>query len=81
MFAYVREERSAEITARPGMKLRVFDKANLNQTRDDVRKALKKLKLGCSAGMRGVAMEYLRSGGKTCGEWMAIVLKMCSNCS
>ena len=47
----VSEEGSAEITARPEGRARVFEQADQSITRDGVEKALKKLKAGKVAGL------------------------------
>ena len=53
------ERGRAEITARPGMKVRVFEKANVDVSTDEVQKTVDRLKMGKATGMDEVAAEYM----------------------
>ena len=75
----VSERGRAEITARPGMKVRVFEKANVDVSTDEVQKTVDRLKMGKATGMDEVAAEYIRSGGYVCVEWMVRLFNVCLN--
>ena len=55
----VSERGRAKITARPGMKVRVFEKANVDVSTDEVQKTVDRLKMGKATGTDEVAAEYI----------------------
>ena len=57
------ERGRAEITARPGMNVRMFEKADANVSMKEVLKALCELKCGKACGVNGVKAEYLKFAG------------------
>ena len=67
----------AEITARPGMNVRVFEKADANVSMKEVLEALCELKCGKACGVDGVKAEYLKCAGYVCAEWMVRLLNVC----
>ena len=73
----VSESGRAEITARPGMNMRVFEKANAAVSMKEVLEAISRLKFGKASGVDGVKAEYLKSGGYVCAEWMVRLLNVC----
>ena len=73
----VSESGRAEITARPGMNVRVFEKADAEISMSEVQGAIRKMKSGKASGVDGVKAEYLKSGGKVCAEWMVRMLNVC----
>ena len=73
----VRESGRAEITARPGMNVRVFEKADMNVSVNEVLKAVCKLKDGKASGVDEIKAEYLKSGGYVCAEWLVRLLNEC----
>ena len=52
----------AEITARPGMNVRRFEKASMDVSIKEVCDAIGRLKGGKASGLDGVKGEYLKSG-------------------
>ena len=67
----MRRVRSAELTARPGVKVRVFAKADQNIVKDDVERVLGNAKTGKTAGSDEVTQEYPRSGERrVVGGWL-----------
>ena len=73
----VSESGRAEITARPGMNVRVFERANAEVSMREVCGAISRLKCGKASGVDGVKAEYLKSGGYVCAEWMVRLLNVC----
>ena len=73
----VSESGQAEITARPGMNVRVFEKADTDITMTEVVAAVSRLGGGKASGVDEVKGEYLRSGGNVCAEWMVRLLNVC----
>ena len=73
----VSESGRAEITARSGMNVRVFEKADAEISMSEVQGAIRKMKSGKASGVDGVKAEYLKSGGKVCAEWMVRMLNVC----
>ena len=71
------ESGRAEITARPGMNVRVFEKADIDVSIKEVLGAVSRLKCGKASGVNGVKAEYLKSGGYVCAEWMVRLLNEC----
>ena len=57
----VSEERSTGITVRPGIRVRVIEKAYEKITKCEVEKVLKKLKIGKIAGLKVKVIENLKS--------------------
>merc|ERR1711989_21096 len=73
----VSESGQAEITARPGMNVRIFEKANANVSVSEVLGAVSRLKGGKASGLDEMKTEYLKSGGYVCAEWMVRLLNVC----
>ena len=73
----VSESGQAEITARPGMNVRIFEKANADVSVSEVLGAVSRLKGGKASGLDEVKAEYLKSGGYVCAEWMVRLLNVC----
>ena len=73
----VSESGQAEITARPGMSVRVFEKADTDITMTEVVGAVNRLGGGKASGVDDVKAEYLKSGGMMCAEWMVRLLNVC----
>ena len=67
----------AEITARPGMSVRVFEKADTDITMTEVVGAVNRLGGGKASGVDDVKAEFLKSGGMMCAEWMVRLLNVC----
>ena len=67
----------AEITARSGMNVRMFQKADANVSMKEVLEALCELKCGKACGVDGVKAEYLKCAGYVCAEWMVRLLNVC----
>ena len=73
----VSESGRAEITARPGMNVRVFEKADMNVSINEVLEAVRRLKCGKASGVDEIKAEYLKSGGYVCAEWMVRLFNVC----
>ena len=73
----VRESGRAEITARPGMNVRVFEKADMNVSINEVLEAVRRLKCGKASGVDEIKAEYLKSGGYVCAEWLVRLFNVC----
>merc|ERR1711989_33673 len=73
----VSEGGQAEITARPGRNVRIFEKANADVSVSEVLGAVNRLKGGKASGLDEVKAEYLKSGGYVCAEWMVRLLNVC----
>ena len=73
----VSESGQAEITARPGMSVRVFEKADTDITMTEVVGAVNRLGGGKASGVDDVKAEFLKSGGMMCAEWMVRLLNVC----
>ena len=75
----VNESGRAEITARPGMNVRVFEKADTDVTIKEVLGAVSRLKCGKASGVDEVKAEYLKSREYVCAEWLVRLLSVCMN--
>ena len=73
----VSESGRAEITARTGMNVRVFEKADTEISLNEVERAVNKLGCGKASGVDEVKAEYLKSGGYMCAEWMVRLMNVC----
>ena len=73
----VSESGRAEITARPGMNVRVFEKADVDIGINEVLGAVSRMKGGKASGVDEVKAEYLKYGGYMCAEWMVRLLNVC----
>ena len=71
------ESGQAEITARPGMNVRVFEKADTDISMKEVVGAVSRLRNGKASVVDDVKAEYLKSGGNICAKWMVRLLNVC----
>ena len=71
------ERRSAEITPMQGMIFRVVEKPDQSIIKDEVNKALKKLKTGKAVRLDGVVMQYFKTGENACSKWLITMLNVC----
>jgi len=73
----VSESGQAEKPARPGMNVRVFEKADTDISMMEVVGAVSRLGNGKASGVDDVKAEYLKSDGNMCAERMVRLLCVC----
>ena len=59
------------------MNVRVFEKADMNVSINEVLEAVRRLKCGKASGVDEIKAEYLKSGGYVCAEWMVRLFNVC----
>ena len=73
----VSESGQGEITPRPGMNVRVFEKADTDISKKEVVGAVSRLGNGNASGVDDAKAEYMKSGGNMCAECMVRLLNVC----